>query len=113
MMVHMSHSAQRLAKKMEMFNSGTSILIVAAHPDDESLGMGGTIPKLSKLGCKIRVLFLSDGVSSRDFERESLIARREASRKALSLLGVDDIHFYDFPDNQLDSTPILLLAKQI
>ena len=41
------------------------VLVIAAHPDDEALGCGGTIYKLSSEGHNVSVLFLSDGVSSR------------------------------------------------
>ena len=40
-------------------------LVVAAHPDDEVLGAGGTIARLRQEGSQVRVLFLSDGVGSR------------------------------------------------
>ena len=43
-----------------------NILIIAAHPDDEVLGCGGTIYNLNKLGHNVSVLYLSDGVSSRN-----------------------------------------------
>ena len=41
------------------------ILILAAHPDDEVLGMGGTIKKLSKKGNDIKIIFMSTGILSR------------------------------------------------
>ena len=41
------------------------ILVVAAHPDDEMLGCGGTIDKLTKNKCSFFVLFFTDGVSAR------------------------------------------------
>ena len=41
------------------------ILIIAAHPDDEILGCGGTILKNIKLGNKVNVLYISDGVGGR------------------------------------------------
>ena len=41
------------------------VLIVVAHPDDEVLGCGGTIAKLVDQNCRVKVIFLSDGESSR------------------------------------------------
>ena len=41
------------------------ILIVVAHPDDEVLGMGGTIKKLSTSGNEIKTIFLSTGILAR------------------------------------------------
>ena len=40
------------------------ILVLAAHPDDEVLGMGGTIKKLSKKGNDIKIIFMSTGILS-------------------------------------------------
>ena len=40
-------------------------LVVAAHPDDEVLGCGGMIAKLSKRNVKVNILIISDGISSR------------------------------------------------
>ena len=38
------------------------VLVLAAHPDDEVLGCGGTIAKYIHDGCKVHVAFLADGV---------------------------------------------------
>ena len=43
-----------------------NILVIAAHPDDEILGCGGTIARLSKQGSKINTLILAEGITSRD-----------------------------------------------
>jgi LmbE family N-acetylglucosaminyl deacetylase len=96
-----------------MFLSNEDVLIVAAHPDDEVLGMGGTIHKLSLLGSRVRVIFLSDGVGSRDQARESLESRQLSAMSALKLLNCTDVAFYDFPDNAMDSIPLIQIVKTI
>ena len=40
------------------------ILVIAAHPDDEVYGMGGTIAKLSEAGDEVHVLFVTDGCTA-------------------------------------------------
>jgi len=93
------------------------ILIVAAHPDDEVLGCGGAIAKHSKSGDNVTVLFLTDGVSSRGEASENMesdqLKRKEAAVMALSILGVTDIIFKDFPDNSLDSIPLIDVIRAI
>ena len=58
------------------------ILVVAAHPDDDILGMGGTLAKYSKQGNEIKVIFMTDGVSSRKIKPESSAKRFESAIKA-------------------------------
>ena len=74
------------------------ILIVAAHPDDETLGCGGTIAKHSARGDEVRVMFLAEGVTARYEKTElespeirALSARRnENAIRALAILGVGE-----------------------
>ena len=66
-----------------------NILIVAAHPDDEILGCGGTMALHASCGDDVYVIFMADGVSSR---KEKQIEDRhdercEASFKACQLVG--------------------------
>lgn len=80
------------------------VLVIAAHPDDEVLGCGGTISALAARGAEVRVAFLTDGVSGRDGSAPGQIdARRDAAHRACALLGANPPTFGDFPDNQLDS----------
>ncbi len=88
-------------------------LIIAAHPDDEVISMGGTIRRLSGSGTQVKVVFVSDGVTSRKNYRESLGARRESAIKALEILGCNQVIFGEFPDNLLDSVPELEITKFI
>ena len=93
----------------------TSILVVAAHPDDEVLGCGGYIAARVKSGDEVVVTFLSDGVTSRDKNLgiSEIEARRIAARSASNVLGVKDVSFGDFPDNKLDTSPLLEVIKSI
>ena len=91
------------------------ILILASHPDDEVLGCGGTIAKLSAQGAFVHVAFLADGVLSRTkdtvAQQEELLVRRAAAQKACDILGVRSISFGDFPDNRMDTVALLDITK--
>ena len=49
-----------------MILNSKSLMVIAAHPDDEVLGCGGTLARLKKRNCIINTVFVSDGVSSRE-----------------------------------------------
>jgi LmbE family N-acetylglucosaminyl deacetylase len=97
-----------------MFNF-KNILVVASHPDDEVLGCGGTLYNLRKKGAKISCLFLSDGESSRKHPKiNKLISeRRKQAIKAGKILGINKINFGNFPDNSMDTVPILKIIQFI
>ncbi|USR89924.1 PIG-L family deacetylase [Phormidium yuhuli AB48] len=89
-------------------------LIIAAHPDDEVLGCGGTIAAQTSQGTSVQVMFLADGVSSRGGEASAELQRRHhAAHTAAELLGIESVSFADFPDNQLDTVPLLRIVQRI
>jgi N-acetylglucosamine malate deacetylase 1 len=94
-----------------------SVLILAAHPDDEVLGCGGTIAKLAQEGAAVHVAFLADGVSSREGDKNTreneLNARQAAAEKACFILGAKGVFFGKFPDNRMDSVALLDIVKVI
>ena len=53
------------------------ILILAAHPDDETLGCGGVIKKFSMMGADIKVVFFSDGETSRKIVKNKIKSKIE------------------------------------
>lgn len=90
------------------------ILVVAAHPDDEVLGCGGTMARHAKNGDKVHIVFMSDGVNSREnvkYNEEN--ERREYAKKASEILGAQTPKFFDFPDNMMDAVPLLEIVKEL
>jgi LmbE family N-acetylglucosaminyl deacetylase len=96
-----------------LISKGGNLLVVAAHPDDETLGAGGTIAKYARNSSKVTAVFLTDGVGARgQIESEKLAyRRREATAAAMHELGVTSFYFGDFPDNQLDTVPLLRVTQ--
>ena len=79
------------------------VLIVVAHTDDETFGMGGTISKHSNNGDDIFAVALTDGVGARDSNRDIEIQERiHAAHNASKTLGFDWIKLHQYPDNQVD-----------
>lgn len=89
-----------------------NILIVAAHPDDEVLGVGGTILKHVKNGDEVNILILGDGESSRKVGAD--ISKREKQcQKVAGKLGVKKVYLERFPDNAFDSISLLEITKKV
>jgi N-acetylglucosamine malate deacetylase 1 len=90
------------------------ILVIAAHPDDEVLGCGGTIARHIKEGDSVHVLFLGDGVSSRgDSDTKLITKRKESAVKACEVLGANIVSFEKFPDNMFDSAWLLDIVRVV
>ena len=85
------------------------ILVIAAHPDDEVYGMGGTIAKRSEEGDEVHVLIVTDGCTAQyrnDSRLPQILAQKqEEARRANALLGVKSVHFGTLPDMRLDTVP--------
>lgn len=96
-----------------------AVAVVAAHPDDEVLGCGGTIARLARDGRPVHILLIADGVSSRgdtdavDVSSEELAARNSAAERACKILGCHSLKLLGFPDNRLDSLDLLHVVKVV
>jgi LmbE family N-acetylglucosaminyl deacetylase len=93
-----------------------NILVVAAHPDDEVLGCGGTVARLAREGHKVRIAILGEGITARYPERRQadtglMAALRQASRQVAQLLGSADLVQHELPDNRFDTVPLLEVVK--
>lgn len=95
-----------------------TILVLAAHPDDEVLGCGASMARWVAEGCRVHVRILGEGVTSRyadpgDAPREDLAALHEHAVQAGAILGVTDVRVHGLPDNRFDSVPLLNVVHVI
>lgn len=93
-----------------------NILVVAAHPDDEVLGVGGTIARLAGEGHAVSILILGEGVTSRygdpaDADPSLLDSLHAQATSVGSFLGAKDVTLAKLPDNRFDTVPLLDIIK--
>jgi len=92
------------------------ILIVAAHPDDEVLGCGGTMTRLSQEGHDVYIAILAEGMSSRYDHREDTDPQQvehlhARAQQAADKVGARELFLCKLPDNRLDTVPLLDVVK--
>ena len=96
----------------------SNVLVVAAHPDDEVFGCGGTIARHVAEGDHVDVVFFTDGVGAR-FEagssasRAEQLVRNKSACRAAEILGIAPPAGFGFPDNRLDAINLLDLVKAL
>jgi LmbE family N-acetylglucosaminyl deacetylase len=95
-----------------------NVLVVAAHPDDELLGCGGTAARLAREGNSVYMAILGEGITSRHAKRDgadpdALNSLRDCSRRVADLLGVKELSLHGLPDNRFDSLPLLDVIKVV
>ena len=87
-------------------------LIVASHPDDETLGAGGTMFKLSQAGHTVHVCILSSHAEARRMRPADSELSRDI-RDSLKILGVKGVIYGEFPNIELNTVPHLKLVQFI
>jgi len=108
-----------------------NVLIIAAHPDDEILGMGGTIAKHTSQHDNVTIIYMATGITARrelsesEYEIKNIPKKiqeewqqeikklQQDAKKSAKLLKVKNVKFFDFPDNEMDGIHLLKVIKVI
>jgi LmbE family N-acetylglucosaminyl deacetylase len=112
----MSHG-ERLHNGRSSLDS--TVLVIAAHADDEVLGCGGTIAKHVAKGDAVQLVLMADGVSSRTGGKDSRSVRDELTRRnaaadrAHAILRIEKVYRLGLPDNRMDSVPLLDVVQSL
>lgn len=100
--------------------SDKRIMVVVAHPDDEILGLGATMNRLTKENAtETKVVILGEGLTSRSEQRElekwkNQLKKHKANiQAAKEIIGYNTVKTYDFPDNRFDDVPLLDIIKVV
>ncbi|NWF98837.1 MAG: PIG-L family deacetylase [Nitrospirae bacterium] len=87
--------------------SSKDALVIAPHPDDETLGCGGSIIKHVQAGSRVKVIFLTNGDKG-DFKgkfgKDYINIRKKSASKAMEILGVNDFEFWEFGDREINAS---------
>ena len=89
-----------------------NILVVVSHPDDELLGVGGTLGRHVLKGDRVLPIIVAEGATSRRKGSNGEVSKLQTCAiKAAAILGTEKPMFLNFPDNKLDSIPLLEIIK--
>ena len=93
------------------------VLIISAHPDDEVLGVGGTIAKYTSRGIDVSLLIVTDGSTSQYRNNPDLNIiikeKKQETRQAADILGIKNIYYGGLPDMMLDTVSHIKVNKVI
>ena len=95
-----------------------NVLVIAAHPDDEVLGCGGTIARLAAEGHAVSILILANGLTSRPGFDETTAAAQlrvhhDRAARAGHLLGAREVTLAGFADQKMDTLPLIDITQRI
>lgn len=91
-----------------------NILVVVAHADDETIGMGGAIKKHVNEGDKVYAISMTNGVGARNESNSNVVIERDlAAEKASKYLKFEWVKKFNFTDNALDHYPLLEIIQCI
>ncbi len=88
----------------------SKVLVIAAHPDDELLGCGGTLIKHVENGDEVRALLVCEGESLR---YQGDVGQASATEQAAAIIGFSQVVRCDFPDQRLDTFTLVDIIKPI
>lgn len=89
------------------------IIIISAHPDDETLGAGGTLLKHKENGDKIYWIIVTNIFENQGFSKEKIASRQEEIIKVGSAFGFEKVFKMDYPTMTLSSSSLITLVPEI
>ena len=88
------------------------VLVVAPHPDDETLGCGGTLLRMANEGAQIAWLIVTSMSEDDGFSAESMSERKQEIVKVSEAYGFCEVYALDLPARRLDTYPVAELVAE-
>lgn len=90
-----------------------NIVVISAHPDDEILGVGGTLLKHKANGDKLYWIITTNVFTSQGFSEERVSSRQEEIRKVAKMVGMEKTFILDYPTMSLDASSLITMVPKI
>jgi LmbE family N-acetylglucosaminyl deacetylase len=90
----------------------TRVAVIAAHPDDELLGAGGTLARHVRAGDEVHAIIVADGAGSR-YPAELISMLEKQAHRAAEVIGFASLQFLSLPDQRLDTVPLIELTQRL
>lgn len=88
------------------------VLVVGAHPDDEILGVGGTLAQHVRDGDEVHAVVVADGATSR-YRGDMVSVLADSAARAAKVLGLASLRMEGLPDQRLDALPLVEVTQTI
>lgn len=89
------------------------VLVVAVHPDDETLGCGGTLLKHKENGDEIHWMICTEMREENGFQYEKILSRQDEIEKVVSMYCFDDVHRLGFSTMKVDEYTVSELVNKL
>jgi len=90
-----------------------NVIVISAHPDDETLGAGGTILKHVANGDNVFWLIVTNVFENQGFSKERVESRQVEIKEVEKLLGISKTYLLNYPTMTLSSSSLLKMVPEI
>jgi N-acetylglucosamine malate deacetylase 1 len=91
----------------------STVLVVAPHPDDETIGCGGTLLRHVAAGDEVHWLIVTAFTEADGIPETAIAARKDEIARAGEAYGFRQIHALDLPETRIDAMPMVELVRQV
>ena len=91
----------------------SNIIVISAHPDDETFGVGGTILRHKSVGDDVYWLIVTQMFEKQGFSKEQILTRNAEIKKVSVLYGFNEVIILNYPTMTLSDSSLITLVPDI